>query len=138
MLGIVDPEDKYELEEEIITKLYGMTHEKTGKRIVALALHNKDAVLLGMGGEYAADIIILIHEDYNFDHGESLSTAYGHNDTSVGPIFVAAGAGIKEGFRMQLFPREVDLAPTAAVLLGVEIPAECEGAPVYQIFNESM
>ncbi|MBQ2994005.1 MAG: alkaline phosphatase family protein, partial [Peptococcaceae bacterium] len=37
--GIVDPADKYELEEEIITKLYGYTDEKTGKRVVALALH---------------------------------------------------------------------------------------------------
>lgn len=53
------------------------------------------------------------------DHGESLSTAEGYADTSVGPIFVAAGAGIKEGYEMQLFPREVDVTPTAAVLLGM-------------------
>ena len=136
--GIVDPADKYELEEQIITDLYGYKDKRTGKRVVSVALHNKDAVLLGMGGPDAADIIILIHEDYNFDHGESLSTAYGHNDTSVGPIFVAAGPGVKQGHQIKGWVREVDVAPTAAVLLGVNIPANCEGAPAYQIFTERM
>lgn len=136
--GIVEPEDQYELEEEIITRLYDLKHEKTGKRVVALALHNKDAILLGMGGEYAADIIYVTHESYVEDHGAGLSTAYGHNDTSLSPIFIAAGKGIKENFRTTRYIREVDLAPTAAVLLGVDMPAQCEGAPAYQIFTESM
>ena len=103
---------------------------------MALALHNKDAVLLGMGGEYAADIIMTVHESFNVDHGESLSTSQGHNDTSVSPIFVAAGPGIKQNYKIKGFIREVDVAPTAAVLLGVDIPADCEGAPAYQIFTE--
>ena len=134
----MDAGDKYELEEQIITDLYSYRDRKTGKRIVSMALHNKDAVLLGMGGPYAADIIILVHEDYNYDHGESLSTACGHNDTSVGPIFVAAGPGIKAGYTINRYIREVDLAPTAAVLLGVEMPNACEGAPAYQIFTEKL
>ena len=62
--GIVDPADKYELEEEIITKLYGYIHPKTGKRIIALALHNKDAVLLGLGGPMGSDIVFVVHESY--------------------------------------------------------------------------
>lgn len=136
--GIVDPADKYELEEQIITDLYGYRDKKTGKRVVSIALHNKDAVLLGMGGPEAADIIMLIHENYNYDHGESLSTAWGHNDTSVGPIFVAAGPGVKKNYEIKGYVREVDVAPTAAVLLGVDIPAQCEGAPAYQIFTEKM
>ncbi len=136
--GIVDPEDKYELEEQIITDLYNIKHEKTGKRIFALALHNKDAVLLGLGGPMGADIVFVVHESYVEDHGAGLSTAYGHNDTSLSPIFLAAGKGIKENFRTTRHIREVDLAPTAAVLLGVDMPAECEGAPAYQIFSESM
>ena len=136
--GIVDPEDKYELEEQIITDLYGYKHPKTGKRIIALALHNKDAVLLGLGGPMGADIVFVLHESYVEDHGPGLSTAYGYQDTSLSPIFLAAGPGIKENFRTTRYIREVDLAPTAAVLLGVDMPAECEGAPAYQIFTESM
>ncbi|MBQ2837417.1 MAG: alkaline phosphatase family protein [Peptococcaceae bacterium] len=134
--GIVDPADKYELEEQIITDLYGYKDPKTGKRIVALALHNKDAVLLGITGELAGDIVFMLHEGYNFDHGESLSTACGHNDTSVSPIFIAAGPGVKPGYTVKNYIREVDIAPTVSVLLGCEIPANCEGAPAYEIFTE--
>jgi len=28
------------------------------------------------------------------------------------------------------------VAPTMAALLGVRMPAQCEGAPIYQIFEE--
>lgn len=136
--GIVDPGDKYELEEQIITDLYSYKHEKTGKRIVALALHNKDAILLGLGGPMGSDIIFVIHESYVEDHGPGLSTAWGYNDTSLSPIFLAAGQGIKKNYRTNRYIREVDLAPTAAVLLGVDMPEQCEGAPAYQIFTEKM
>ena len=116
-----------------------MKDPKTGRRVIALALHRKDANLLGLGGEHtSADIIFFVHEDFVRDHGESLSTAEGYADTSVGPIFVAAGAGIKEGFEMTMFPREVDVAPTAAALLGVRMPAQCDGAPVYSILTEEL
>ncbi len=134
--GIVDPADKYELEEQIITDLYSYRHPKTGKRIISLALHNKDAVLLGLGGPMGSDIVFAVHESYVEDHGPGLSTAYGYNDTSLSPIFIAAGPGIKQNYRTSRYVREVDLAPTAAVLLGVDMPAECEGAPAYQILTE--
>ena len=136
--GIVDSADKYELEEQIITDLYGYKDPKTGKRIVSLALHNKDAVLLGVGGPYAADIIFFIHDDYVTDHGESLSTATGFAGTTTAPVYVIAGPGVKENYRIKGWIREVDVAPTAAVLLGVDIPAQCEGAPAYQIFSEKL
>jgi Uncharacterized conserved protein len=133
--GIVDPEDKYELEEQIITDLYGYKDPDTGKRVVALALHNKDAVLLGYGGPECGDICYWIAEGYNYDHTDSLSTTLGEADTSVSPIFIAAGKGIKPGITDRII-REVDVAPTVAVLAGVRMPKQCEGAPVYQILAE--
>lgn len=132
--GIVDPEDKYELEEQIITDLYGYKHPITGKRIVSLALRQKDAAVLGMGGEDAGDIIFMLAEGYNFDHVDSLSTTYGLFDTSVSPLFAAAGPGIKHGYTDRHI-REVDVAPTIAELLDVRKPAQCEGAPAYQIID---
>ena len=134
--GIVDPADQYELEEKIMTDLYGYKDPETGYRIVAVALRNKDAVLLGMGGPESGDIITWNAEGYNFDHGDCLSTTYGENDTSVSPIFVAAGKGIKENFKTDRIIREIDFTPTLAVLAGVRMPAQCEGAPVYQILAE--
>lgn len=32
--------------------------------------------------------------------------------------------------------REVDVAPTVSALMGIPIPAQCEGAPVYQILEK--
>lgn len=136
--GIVDPADKYELEEQIMTDLYGYKDKKTGKRIIAVALRNKDAVLLGYGGPECGDICYWNAEGYNWDHFDSLSTAWGEYETSVSPIFIAAGPGIKTGFVTDRIIREIDVAPTVAVLGGVRIPKQCEGAPVYQILTEDM
>ena len=133
--GIVDPQDKYALEEEIMTALYGLRHPETGQRMIAVALRNKDAVLLGYGGPYCGDICFWTAEGYNMDHGDSLSTTLGYADTSVGPIFIAAGQGIKPGITTDRIIRQVDVAPTLAFLGGVRVPAQCEGAPVYQIME---
>lgn len=134
--GIVDPADKYELEEQIMTDLYGYRHPTSGKRVIALALRNKDAILLGYGGPTAGDICIWVAEGYNYDHTDGLSTTYGEADTSLSPIFVAAGKGLKEGFTTDRIIRQVDVAPTICYLAGVRMPRECEGAPVYQILAD--
>ena len=126
--GIVDPADQYELEEEIITALYGYRDKKTGHRIVAVALRNKDAVLLGQGGPEAGDICYWLAEGYNFDHADSLSTFIGEASTSVSPIFIASGRGVKQGFYTDRVIRQIDFAPTVAALGGVRMPAQCEGA----------
>lgn len=136
--GIVEPEDQYQLEEEIMTALYGYRDKVTNQRVVALAVRRQDAVMLGLGGEYpqCGDIIYAMAEGYNFDHGDSLSTAKGVGDTSVSPIFIAAGKGIKSNFITNRVIRQVDVAPTISMLGGVRVPKECEGAPIYQIFAE--
>lgn len=134
--GIVDPEDKYELEEQIMTDLYGYKDPITGKRVIACALRNKDAVLLGYGGPECGDIVYWTAEGYNFDHADSLSTTKGDADTSVSPIFIIAGPGVKPGYTDRVI-RQVDFAPTIATLGGVRMPKQCEGAPVYQILEET-
>lgn len=134
--GIVDPADQYELEERIMTDLYGYRDKKTGHRVVSVALRNRDAVLLGQGGPDAGDICYWMAEGYNYDHADCLSTTYGEGDTSVSPIFIATGQGIKEGFYTDRYIRQVDFVPTIAALMGVRMPAQCEGAPVYQILSE--
>lgn len=136
--GIVDPKDQYELEEEIMTALYGYKDAKTGHRIVSVALRNRDAVLLGQGGLEAGDICYWLAEGYNYDHADCLATAYGEGDTSVSPIFIAAGKGLKKGYTTDRIIRQIDLAPTVAFLGGVRTPRECEGAPIYQIFEKDI
>ena len=134
--GIVDPKDQYELEEQIMTDLYNYKDPKTGKRVVTFALRKQDAVLLGYGGETAGDIYYATAEGYNYDHCDGLSTCYGERGTSLSPIFVAAGKGLKQGFTTDRIIRQIDVAPTMAALLGVRMPAQAEGAPAYQILAE--
>ena len=133
--GIVDPEDKYELERQIIDDLYAYRNAD-GKRIIGLAIRNQEAALLGLDGPDSGDILYWLEEGFNRVHGDALSTLKGHADTSVSPIFIAAGKGIKQGFYTDRVIREVDVAPTMAALGGVRMPAQCEGAPAYQIFAE--
>lgn len=134
--GIVDPSDKYELEEEIITKLYQVTSPETGHRVVAIALRNKDAIMLGLGGPDSGDICYWLADGYEYDHSCCMATATGEGDTSVAPIFIGAGPGFKAGFETERILRQIDFAPTVAYLGGVRMPAQCEGAIMYQIMDE--
>lgn len=132
--GIVDPADQYELERKIIDDLYN--YRWNGKRIVSLAVRKKEAVHFGITGENVGDIVYFNEEGFNRVHGDSISTFQGYADTSVSPIFMAAGPNIKKDYTTDRVIREVDVAPTVAVLGGVRMPAQCEGAPVYQIIEE--
>ena len=50
----------------------------------------------------------------------------------------AAGPGIKKNFVTDRYVHHIDVAPTAALLMGLEMPAQCEGAPVYQILENKL
>lgn len=136
--GIVDPADKYTLEEQLISDLYNYRDHETGKRVVSLAMRNKDAALLGMNGPECGDIIFFKEEGFNIIHADSLSTYEGYADTSVSPIFLAAGPGIKKDFITDRVIRQVDVAPTIAFLGGVRLPNQNEGSVVHQILSEEV
>ena len=72
-------------------------------------------------------------EHYVTEHGQGLSTYRGYYGTCVSPIFMAAGQGIIHDEAVKRTIRQVDVAPTVAALLGVRMPKDCEGAPIYQI-----
>jgi len=99
-------------------------------------MRNKDAVLLGLTGERCGDIIYFLEEGFNRLHGDALSTTEGYFGTSVSPLFVAAGAGVKAGYKMDRMIKQVDLAPTIAAIMGVRQPANTDGAVVHQILAD--
>ena len=134
--GIVNEAERYELERQIIDDLYSYRDAKTNKRVVSLAMRNKEAAILGLSGAETGDIIYFTEEGFNRVHGDCLTTTYGYGQTSVSPIFIAAGQGLKQGYTTERIIREVDFAPTVAALGGVRMTKECEGAPAYQIFAE--
>lgn len=63
-----------------------------------MAIRNQEGALLGLTGDKCGDILYWLEEGFNRVHGDSLSTLKGHADTSVSPIFIAAGAGVQHGF----------------------------------------
>lgn len=134
--GIVDPANKYELEREIIDALYG--YRLNGKRVISIAMRNKDAVNLGTGGEQCGDILYWLEEGVNRLHGDALPEVNGYEDTCVTPIFIAAGKGLKKGYDCQRIIRQADMAPTIAHMLGIRMPKQCEGAVIYQILEDFM
>ena len=133
--GIVDPKDQYQVEQDIIDKLYAYRDPKTGRRLITLALRNKEGMLLGASGPEFGDIVYWTEEGFHRVHGDSLSTMTGEFHTSVSPIFIACGPNIKPGYTDRVI-REVDVAPTISELLDIRKPAQCEGAPVYQIIAQ--
>lgn len=135
--GIVDPSEKYELEEQIISDLY-QYRDENGERVVGIAMRSHDSEILGVSGPECGDIYFSIRENHARLHGDSLTTAEGYFGTSVSPVFIAAGPGIRENHLTSRVIRQVDIAPTCAALLGVRFPAECEGAPIYQILSEEL
>lgn len=132
--GIVDPADKYALEADIISDLYN--YRLNGKRTISLCMRNKDAALVGMSGPDCGDIIYWLEEGFNRIHGDALPTQQGYADTSVSPIFIAAGRGLKSGYKATRAIRQADFAPTVAALLGIPMPADCEGGVVTQILAQ--
>ena len=134
--GVVEPIEKYALEEKIISDLYKYRDPRTNKRVIGLALRNKDSITLGLGGNECGDIFFTVEEGYNRLHGDGLSTSSGYFGTSVMPVFIASGEGIKQNFTTSRVIRQVDLAPTISNLLGLRVPNECEGAAVYQILED--
>lgn len=138
--GLIDPADKYDFEEKIMTDLYNYKDKESGNRIIAWALRAKDAVPLGLGrigDSYpdCGDIIYCMAEGYEHDHDDSMATSLGECDTSAGPIYIGAGPGLKAGVYTDRVIRQVDVAPTIAAILGTRVPAQCEGAPIYQLLD---
>lgn len=136
--GIVEPEDKAALEEQIIDDLYNYRHPVSGKRTVGIALRNKNAAVLGLSGEETGDIVFMNKEGCCREHGESMSTYNGYFGTCISPIFIAAGDGLIQDQDVKRVIRQVDVAPTIAKLMNVRVPKQCEGAPVYQILQEEI
>lgn len=100
-------------------------------------MRNQDAAILGLSGEETGDIIFMNKEGCCRDHGESLSTYKGYFGTCISPIFLAAGSGLIQDHAVKRVIRQVDVAPTIAMLMGVRVPKNCEGAPIYQILEDN-
>ena len=98
-------------------------------------MRNKEAEILGLNGEESGDILYWLEEGFNRLHGDSLPTFQGMHESSVSPIFIAAGPGIKKNFVTERNIRNIDVAPTNALQAGEAMPQQCEVAPNYHLLE---
>jgi predicted AlkP superfamily phosphohydrolase/phosphomutase len=127
--GIVQPGEEYErVRDEIIAALYDARDEESGKRKVDIALRREDARVVGVWGERAADVIATLNPQFGGNHGELPTSVWG--ESSVRSLFAMAGPGIRKGVRGRSFWL-VDVAPTAAYLIGAPRPRDADGAVLF-------
>lgn len=133
--GIVEPEDYEKVQQEVIDALLTHVDSKTGKRPVALALSKQDARILGLYGDRVGDVVYALYPWFGSQHGVILPTA-SHGVGSIKGLFMMKGPGIKQGVRLERTIWLTDLVPTVCYAMNLPLPAQAEGAVVYQAFED--
>ncbi len=117
-----------------------------GSRAVAFALPREHAAIIGMWGEQVGDVVFCYNPGfawgnpeggsigepgwYAAHHGPQMPTTR-TGASGVPGAWLMVGPGVKRGYRRpaELGPlRTVDFVPTACWLLGIEPPAQSQGA----------
>ncbi|MDR2612175.1 MAG: alkaline phosphatase family protein [Deltaproteobacteria bacterium] len=133
--GIVKPEDCERVREEIIDALLDYRHPETGKRPVLLAVRKEDARVFGMGGDQAGDVVYALKPEYMAEHGYGFPTG----ESGLGSlknVLLFRGPGVRRG-HVHARPRWLaDIVPTLCAATGNPVPRDCEGAVIYQIFED--
>ena len=102
--------------------------EETGKRKFDVVLRREDARIGGLYGERVPDVIFALNPEFGGNHGE-LPTARWET-SSLRSLFLMAGPGVRQGARGRSFWL-VDVAPTAAYLIGAPRPRQADGAVLF-------
>ena len=133
--GIVKPEDYDAVCDEVVRVLYDYTDPKTGKKPVAFALKKSDSRIIGLYGDRVGDVVYGVGADVAGEHGRQLTTGdYGVGDMSG--LFIMAGPGVKKGIELERTVWLTDIVPTVCYLTGFPVPAQAEGAVLYQALTD--
>ncbi|MFQ6058524.1 MAG: alkaline phosphatase family protein [Anaerolineae bacterium] len=143
--GIVPPEDYEEVQEEIVRVLTEIRDPLNSQPVFPRILKRQDLAALHLDASNAGDVFAQArpgyYPDFHRDRTEIFQPTefygqHGYNATLpwMRAIFVAAGPGIKEGVTVGPV-RLVDLAPTAARLLGFAPPETAEGRVLTEILK---
>ncbi|MDA8218615.1 MAG: alkaline phosphatase family protein [Dehalococcoidales bacterium] len=134
--GIVEPGEEYEkVREAVIKALYEYTDPKTGYKPISLALKQEDARIIGQYGPRSGDIIYAVDPHFDKEHGVHLPTArIGIGDLRT--LFILKGPGVKQGAEIQRTVWLTDIVPTICYLTELPVPAQAEGAVVWQAMED--
>ena len=129
--GIVDPGDYDKVVDEVIQAMMDYKDPATGKHPFSLVLRKEDAALLGLWGDRIGDIIYALRPEYDMEHGSELPTAR-VGELTIRSLFFMKGPNVKKGLHLQRLVQLTAVAPTIAFLLGFPIPAQAEGAVLWE------
>lgn len=133
--GIVPAEEYDRTVEQIVAALYDFTDPVTGTKPVALALPRRDARLLGLGGDRCGDVVFGVTSDVGGwvggVHACQIPTIASAGGGDIRSMLLLAGAGIRHDVRLDQTVRPVDVVPTICHLLGLPVPADCQGRVLY-------
>jgi predicted AlkP superfamily phosphohydrolase/phosphomutase len=133
--GIVEDNEYEKIQDEVIKALYDYTDSKTGKKPIAFAFKKQDARIIGLYGEKIGDIVYGVYPEVSGEHGRQITTGeYGMG--SMKGLFIAKGPGIKKGKIIERTIWLVDIVPTICFAMDLPVPKNCEGAIIYQIFED--
>ena len=133
--GIVKTEDYESTRDRIIDALLDYKHPETGERPVLLAVRREDAKVFGMGGVQSGDVVYALKPEYMAEHGYGFPTGES-GCGSLKNLLMLRGPNIRKGFRYDRPRWLADIVPTLCYLSGGPIPADAEGAPMYQIMED--
>ena len=129
--GIVDEAEYPQVVRQVIDALSRYVDPQVGLRPIALALSKEDARNIGHWGERTGDVVYAVNPEFGREHSQQLTTArYGIGD--LRGLFIMAGPGVKQGEVIERNVWLTDIVPTVCHLTGLPLPAQCEGAVVYQ------
>jgi len=134
--GIVEPGEEYrEVQEQVIKTLTDYVEPITGRKPVLFALRKEDARFINIYGDYVGDVVYAISEHFGGQHGPFLPTAEWGLGSMRG-LFAMSGPGIKKGVELERNVWCLDLVPTICYLTGWPVPAQAEGAVIYQAMED--
>ena len=129
--GIVEDKDYEEVRKEIIHALLSYRHPKTGRHLFPFAFRREEARLIGLHGPNIGDVVFGMIAEAPFEHGRHIASGeYGIG--SMHGLLTLTGPGVKRGLKLERTCNIIDLVPTLCYLSGLPVPAQCEGAVLYQ------
>jgi predicted AlkP superfamily phosphohydrolase/phosphomutase len=150
------PEQYRMIQRDLIRELRTWVDEKFNQTPVAMALSKQDAEMIGLWGDQIGDVIVVLETGYTMakkvgekaleDNMGQVASGHGRikptSETRYGTekaLFSIAGPGIKKGYTRPVdrlgHMRLLDVTPTICYLLGIDPPAQCQGAVLYDLFE---
>ncbi|MHB1417911.1 MAG: alkaline phosphatase family protein [Chloroflexota bacterium] len=145
-----------EIQRDLIRELRTWVDDKMKQTVVAFAFSKRDAELVGLWGDQVGDVVVALEGGYQMGrkdsptsvtdntghvasgHGRMISTFEGNVGTEKA-IFVLSGPGIKQGYERPADKlghiKLVDVTPTLCHILGIQPPAQSQGAVAYDLLE---